>query len=216
MQSLDIKERKVKVHLLILSILLWVQTILNLNSWSFMSNATEDIPCRILIAWNSLHYSLTSIHCAPQWITCEAMSLSTKDTNIISFVYGHNSPTGRKPLWDYIVINSPVFYQKPWYLLGDFNAIIQSDQRSGGDTRWLGHQDDIHNAIHQGQLVFIPYKGMRFTWNNDQQGDRNIQKKLDWVFGKNCTLQTWPASTTIFLPRSISDHSPIVLYLRLP
>lgn len=189
---------------------------LNLHGWQFISNASVSDSCRILLGWNPLSFRITCIHCNPQWITCEAFSLSTKTTKIITFVYAFNKPADRKPLWDYIANSSSVFSQAPWVLLGDFNAIMQPDQRAGGSSKWQGHEDDFQNAIHSGQLFSIPYKGMKFTWSNGQMGDRNIQKKLDWAFGNSCTLQQWPAVLATFLPRSTSDHSALVLDFKLP
>ncbi|KAJ6360602.1 hypothetical protein OIU77_004591 [Salix suchowensis] len=189
---------------------------LNLNGWNFISNATFQDRCRILVGWNSLEFSISCIHSSPQWITCEATSLTTCSTIRITFVYGFNSHTERKPLWDYLANSSHQFSSLPWTLLGDFNANLQPDQKVGGDARWLSHHEDFQKALHQAHLFSLPYRGMNFTWTNNQLGQRNIQNKLDWALGNNCLLQEWPASMAKFLPRSISDHSAIILHLSKP
>ncbi|KAJ6287964.1 hypothetical protein OIU77_001103 [Salix suchowensis] len=190
-----------------------VESHLNLIGWDFFSNATLDSPCRILVGWNTQAYTLTNFHSSPQWITCDALSLKTQISTKLTFVYGHNNPSDRKPLWDYIVRTSPLFSNCPWILMGDFNAILQPHNRSGGDSRWLGHHNDFHNATHQAQLFTLPFTGMSLTWTNGQRGDANIQKKLDWVMGNSCALETWPSVHSSFLPRSISDHCAAVLHL---
>ncbi|KAB5516246.1 hypothetical protein DKX38_026894 [Salix brachista] len=150
---------------------------------------------------------------SPKTITCEAKTLTTSETITITFVYGGNTPAAMKTLWEYITNISPQFNNTPWVLLGVFNAVLHASQRVGGDTRWLSYHEDFRNALHQAELTPLPYTGMAYTWNNSQHGDRNIQKKLDWVLGNCKMIQCWPASSTKFLPRSVSDHIAAVLHL---
>jgi hypothetical protein len=58
-----------------------------------------------------------------------------------------------------------------------------------------------------------PYTGIKYSWHNGQHGCNTIQKKLDWVFGNTCFFTSWPASHATFEPRSISDHSAMILRL---
>ncbi|KAJ6689103.1 hypothetical protein OIU85_005502 [Salix viminalis] len=162
-----------------------VEDNLNLTGWNFFSNVSTKTPCRILVGWNTATYNLPNFHQSPQWVTCDAYSITTKTTTHISFIYGHNKPPNRQPLWEYIVISSRLFNIHPWILMGDFNAVMDPDHRSGGDMRWLGHHDDFPKACHHAQLAALPYTGMKFSWNNGQQGRGNIQRKLDWVLENN-------------------------------
>jgi hypothetical protein len=97
--------------------------------------------------------------------------------------------------------------------MGDFNAILHTDDRVGGDMQWYQHQDDFRHCIRQSKLIQIPYTGPRFTWHNGQHGSHTIQKKLDWIFGNQCLLSTWPATHSIFQPRHIYDHSAMIFNL---
>ncbi|KAJ6389503.1 hypothetical protein OIU77_027765 [Salix suchowensis] len=78
-----------------------------------------------------------------------------------------------------------------------------------------GHQNDFGNCIRSADLVPIHYTGLRHTWHNSQ-GINTIQKKLDWSFGNAALLLKWKDAHTIFLPRSISDHSPGITLLSRP
>ncbi|KAJ6430452.1 hypothetical protein OIU84_021782 [Salix udensis] len=154
-----------------------VESQLNLTGWNFLSNASDAAPGRIFIGWNTLVYNLTCLHNSLQWITCEAKTLTTSETITITFVYGGNTPTARKTLWEYITNVSPQLSNKPWVLLGDFNAVLHASQRVGGDTRWQSYHEDFRNALHQAELTPLPYTGMTFTWNNSQHGDREISRR---------------------------------------
>ncbi|KAJ6399834.1 hypothetical protein OIU84_015485 [Salix udensis] len=146
-----------------------VESKLNLNGWNFISNISDGDPCRILIAWDPFLFNLTCIHSNPQWITCEAASVTTGEIFLITYVYGCNTPAGREPLWNYLSTNCHQFSIKPWVIMGDFNAIMHPSQRSGGDTQWHNHHEEFRRASHQAELISLPYQGMNFTWNNDRE-----------------------------------------------
>jgi len=85
--------------------------------------------------------------------------------------------------------------------------------RSEGDTHWPRYQNDFNTCISHSALLQVPYTGLKFTWHNGQHGSNTIQKKLDWIFGNPCLFSTWPATHSTVQPRSISDHSPLILSL---
>jgi hypothetical protein len=97
--------------------------------------------------------------------------------------------------------------------MGDFNAIFSADDKTGGDSTWPRHQDDFATCMSQAELLQAPFTGLKFTWHNGQHGCNTIQKKLDWVFGNPSLFFTWPATHATFQPRSISDHSAMILSL---
>jgi hypothetical protein len=53
-------------------------------------------------------------------------------------------------------------------VLGDFNAIMQAEDRSGGDINWYHHQNDFSHCIRHAELIQLPYTGMKYTWHNGQ------------------------------------------------
>ncbi|KAJ6897578.1 hypothetical protein NC652_024398 [Populus alba x Populus x berolinensis] len=118
--------------------------------------------------------------------------------------------------WNYISIKPRYFPHLHGALLGDFNAILRTTDRSGGDASWYGHMEDFGCCINDSELSHISYSGMKFTWHNGQLGNSAIMKKLDWIFGNSSFLNSWPAAHSQFLPRDHSDHSSMVLTLSTP
>ncbi|KAJ6674432.1 hypothetical protein OIU85_010689 [Salix viminalis] len=84
---------------------------------------------------------------------------------------------------------------------------------SGGSQRWPQHMEDFPVCIQQAGLSSLPYTGLRFTWSNGQTGTNGIQKKLNWALANSALLQAWPSTHAIFLPRLVSDHSPMTINL---
>jgi hypothetical protein len=181
--------------------------------WQYLTNIASNPTCRILVGWNPHKLHLTCLHSAPQWLTCEATHTSLPHPIKITFIYGHNTPAERHDLWHYIAHESSLNSCIPWIVMGDFNAIMTVGDRTGGDIHWPRYQDDFSTCINQSELMQAPYTGIKYSWHNGQHGCNTIQKKLDWVFGNTCFFTSWPASHATFEPRSISDHSAMILRL---
>nr|TKS17240.1 hypothetical protein D5086_0000020710 [Populus alba] len=93
---------------------------------------------------------------------------------------------------------------------------MSAGDRVGGDVHWPSYQNDFSSCINHFELLQVPFTGLQYSWHNGQIGSNTIQKKLDWVFGNSCLFSTWPATNAIFQPRSISDHSAIILSPQRP
>ncbi|KAJ6983820.1 hypothetical protein NC653_026591 [Populus alba x Populus x berolinensis] len=156
------------------------------------------------------------MHSSSQWLTCEVTQTNSSLPIRLTFIYGHNTPAERQILWNYIVHESSLNSGLPWLVLGDFNAIMSAGDRVGGDVHWPSYQNDFSSCINHFELLQVPFTGLQYSWHNGQIGSNTIQKKLDWVFGNSCLFSTWPATNAIFQPRSISDHSAIILSPQRP
>ncbi|XP_044461803.1 uncharacterized protein LOC123193082, partial [Mangifera indica] len=123
--------------------------------------------------------------------------------------------SNRRQLWDSIRSHSQTLNSSLWLVMEDFNAILRSSYRVGGDTGWYSHMDDFVQCIHDVELVQLPYKGLRYTWHNGEQGEGTILKKLDWFFCSSSWVSTWPNSESEFLTRDASDHSAMEIVQRV-
>ncbi|KAJ6671877.1 hypothetical protein OIU85_013241 [Salix viminalis] len=176
-----------------------VQKGLMLSNWNHVSNDEGACTDRILVSWNVKKCSLICVHKSQQWITCEVRRNGNPEPWRVTFVYGHNTPAERAPLWSYITGNSQSFSAAPWLVLGDFNAVIQQSDGHGGSIAWHNHHTEFGSCITNAELMQITYTGLRHTWHNGRENGA-IQKKLDWTFG-NTTLHTkWATTNTTFLP----------------
>ncbi|KAJ7009374.1 hypothetical protein NC653_000138 [Populus alba x Populus x berolinensis] len=191
-----------------------VQANLAPSCWHFLSNTHHTSHCRILVDWNSQKHNLIYEDSSPQWLSCKVITTSSTQPLKLTFIYGHNTPSERTLLWNYLCQTSIQNIDTPWIVMGDFNAILTAADRVGGDTNWYHHQDDFSNCIRQSELITLPYTGLRFTWHNGQHGDHTIQKKLDWILGNQCLFSTWPRAHSVFQPRNISDHSAMLIHLQ--
>ncbi|KAJ6402563.1 hypothetical protein OIU84_014626 [Salix udensis] len=191
-----------------------VENGLNMENWQFLSNEDDRAVVRILIGWDPKECNVQCIHEDQQWVTCDFWFIQCKVNITITFVYGMHTPADRRSLWDYIVDQSYHVGHKDWLLMGDFNATLRAADSVGGDSTWAGHKKDFGQCLDQAQLHSMPYKGLKFTWDNGRDKQNMILKKLDWVIGNDAITMHWPNLKASFLPRSASDHSAIVVNLK--
>ncbi|KAK8693732.1 hypothetical protein V6N13_071302 [Hibiscus sabdariffa] len=96
----------------------------------------------------------------------------------------------------------------PVILGGDFNAIVNSDERLG-DVENLTSMDSFSDFIQRNNLVNLPLSGASFNWF---RGKNCIAaNRLDIFLVSPEVLLWFPNIVQSALPRSLSDHSPIVL-----
>ncbi|KAJ6402386.1 hypothetical protein OIU84_014473 [Salix udensis] len=117
------------------------------QEWEYSSNIQAVNPCRILVGWNPNKVLVDNVRSEEQWLTCEITNKITKDQFSVTFVYGYNSPTQRRNLWQYLRNISPGKANVPWMVMGDFNATLRLEDRYGGDRRWLGHHEEFRSSI---------------------------------------------------------------------
>ncbi|KAJ6434805.1 hypothetical protein OIU84_000110 [Salix udensis] len=102
----------------------------------------------------------------------------------------------------------------PWLLMGDFNATMKASDSEGEDPNWTRQKQEFGQCIQETGLHSIPYRGIKYTWNNGRVGEDMILKKLDWIIGNPALTMKWPDAHGQFLPRSGSDHSAMLMHFR--
>ncbi|KAB5540601.1 hypothetical protein DKX38_013575 [Salix brachista] len=133
-------------------------------TWRFYTNSINDTYCRIMAGWNVSVMKVKIIHSSTQWVTCKISEHSTLSGMRISFIYGMHTPEARRPLWHYILEASEEQRENPWVIMGDFNVVLRSSDREGGDRSW---HSEFMDCINQAEVQQIPYNGMRGTTSGD-------------------------------------------------
>ncbi|KAJ6719961.1 hypothetical protein OIU79_007556 [Salix purpurea] len=185
---------------------------LKLPHWSYMFNGNDGVASRMMVGWDPRDCHVLCVDRDHQWMTCHIRFLRQDITLTVTFVYGLHTAAERQRIWDYINLHSNLITHA-WLLMGDFNATLKASDSVGGDPSWGGCKLDFGNCLAQAQLFSLPYKGPRFTWHNGQDSPNTIVKKLDWAISNQALITAWPLSLVKFNPRSISDHSAMILHL---
>ncbi|XP_020266029.1 uncharacterized protein LOC109841500 [Asparagus officinalis] len=117
---------------------------------------------------------------------------------------------GIKVLWDDLM----AFKRNvsgPWPVGGDFNAILNSEEKLGGTQITDSEVEDFQNFIDTSQLKHIKSTGCFFTWSNKQDASTRVWSRLDKILVNEDWIFQYTSSQMDFLMPYCSDHSPGLL-----
>lgn len=116
----------------------------------------------------------------------------------------------RRKLWKSLSkLNSRISI--PWLIQGGFNAIMCACDRVGGNLVYLEDTEDFKNWIAHSNPQEIRCVGPKFTWTNNQVGNKRIFRKLDWVFINDTWGEKWREAYCSIMAPDISDHCPLLI-----
>ena len=97
-----------------------------------------------------------------------------------------------------------------WCVLGDFNCIRHPSERIGKCERLYGDNSiqEFNEWIDDLEVLEVPSLGRQFTWFRPNGESRS---RLDKFLISPEWRDRWPESVQFTLPRSFSDHYPILL-----
>ena len=176
------------------------------SDWSVMTNYEHSQGGRIWLVWRE-SVRMTPVYKSYQLITC-SVGLQNEEDFFCTFIYASNVVEERKVLWSDLCDHhsSPMFRNKAWLLMGDFNEILEGEE-STRFTR-LGRPPsgmrDFQRMVLHCNLSDMGYQGPLHTWCNKREGV--ICKKLDIVLMNSTALNRFPNGFATFEPGGCSDH----------
>ncbi|XP_062109882.1 uncharacterized protein LOC133821750 [Humulus lupulus] len=123
---------------------------------------------------------------------------------MVTFVYGLNTVEERLELW--WGLSSLHVINRPWLIMGDFNAVFNFDDRVGGRSISSAELVDSNAWLAMSHLVSIKRIGSNFTWSNKQDGEDRIYSRIDHVFINEDWIDELPNSIAEFHWEDYSDH----------
>ncbi|KAM6548138.1 hypothetical protein CsatB_019814 [Cannabis sativa] len=198
-----------------------------MSNWNYYTSDT--IEGRLLIYWRKNYarvivttespkfvlgilnqdLNLLARHKTQQFVHCYVKLASCEYGFCATFVYGINTIDKRKSLWEDLLKLKMVV--KPWVVLGDFNAIINIDDRVGGNSITFNDTHDASMWLATANVEVIPRAGSSFTWSNNQDGTSRIYSKIDHVFANEDWLDEFPNAEALFRWETIFDHCSCIV-----
>lgn len=108
-------------------------------------------------------------------------------------------------------------FSLPWLIMGDFNDISNTKEKFGGRHPDLNKMALFNDFLNTCNLIDLGFIGPLFTWSNNREHGKTIRTRIDRCHANSSWLNIFPNSIVSHLPRTHSDHCPILLisYLRL-
>ncbi|XP_058776557.1 uncharacterized protein LOC131650867 [Vicia villosa] len=125
-----------------------------------------------------------------------------------SAIYASTSYICRRSLWHKL---SNVLPNVPCCFIGDFNAIISSDEYRGNHSPSKIPMADFFNWSNDNHYIHLPTVGNFPTWSNGRKGRNLTEKRMDRAICNTDFLDACCTLVCSTLPRFKSDHFPILL-----
>ncbi|XP_056697428.1 uncharacterized protein [Spinacia oleracea] len=177
------------------------------SNWCFTSNASYHKGGRIIVAWNPGSFSVNIQAVTSQLIHCFVQPVTGNSGFFCTFIYAFNDSHSRLELWkDLKTLNT----QEPWILCGDFNCVMNMEERIGSIVR---HTEivDMCECMQHCEMEDIKTVGNFYTWNNKQQGASRVFSKLDRVMANPKWQSIYGSAEVCFMTEGCFDHSPGLL-----
>ncbi|XP_062013506.1 uncharacterized protein LOC133729894 [Rosa rugosa] len=122
-------------------------------------------------------------------------------------IYGYASTARRNITWN-LMRHLHSESDLPWIIVGDFNELLCSREKTGGASRRVSQMNEFRAAVADCSLRDMGFRGSPFTW-----WDHQTKELLDRSLWSASLQALFPYSRTIHLPPGDSDHIPLLVEL---
>ncbi|XP_060190755.1 uncharacterized protein LOC132620046 [Lycium barbarum] len=155
-------------------------------------------------------YEVTVLMDTVQQLTLKLFNWDTDLDMIVTLVYAKCDRIERIELWD-SMYNLASYMTLSWLVGGDFNVIVEEEEKYGGLPVTLNEVEDFRHCIQTCNLSDLGYKGSIFTWWNGRAADECVFKRLDRCLGIFEMQQQFPGLEVSHLIKLGFDHSPLLV-----
>ncbi|XP_060182082.1 uncharacterized protein LOC132611715 [Lycium barbarum] len=163
---------------------------------------------KIWILWSN-SYEIVIIDDCDQIVSASVRGLNNNELAFLSAVYAKCDSNLRQELWESIESFSSDL-NAPWAVLGDFNVIVEADEKKGGRPFNISESFDFLNCMEDSGLQDAGFLGSSYTWC-DNRGQNAIWKRLDRVLINAEWTSSFDFTTVNHLPSTGSDHAPLLV-----
>jgi hypothetical protein len=102
----------------------------------------------------------------------------------------------------------------PWLCVGDFNEVLMVEEHIGGNDREAWQMAAFQDVVDDCHLTDLGYHGLPYTWDNRQDGSRNVKVHLDHALGDNKFMERLRDTEVYHIPLTESDHCGLLVEVR--
>ncbi|KAF5475672.1 hypothetical protein F2P56_007452 [Juglans regia] len=129
---------------------------------------------------------------------------------LLTGFYGNPNTSRRKESWQLLQAINPGSLIG-WVCVGDFNEILNFNEKWGGALRPKNQIDEFRAAVDACGLCDMDLVGNKFTWNNGRSGGAFTKERLDRAFCNSNWSESYPNSNVCTLSTLCSDHCPLLV-----
>lgn len=130
----------------------------------------------------------------------------------LSFIYGATRVEERALFWSPLSGLGENRDEEAWLIVGDFNDLLNNNEKVGGPLRWEGSFLAFISFVSQHGLWDLQYAGNSLSWRGTRY-NFFIQSRLDRAVGNCKWAETFPTGCCEYLRFAGPDHRPILVHL---
>lgn len=124
-------------------------------------------------------------------------------------VYAPCCRDGKRILWDNLGLVLSQSSGVAACLIGDFNSILDTGERSGLGWRMSSREiSEFKDFVEENSLQDLGLQGRKYTW---YMSNGKCKSRIDRALINDKWAETWSDSGLRGLPRTISDHCAIIM-----
>nr|GEV89991.1 reverse transcriptase domain-containing protein [Tanacetum cinerariifolium] len=112
--------------------------------------------------------------------------------------------------------NNVLQEDKPWVLMGDFNATLNIEDTFFGSSDINISMREFRECVETIEVRDVNSTGLHYTWNQKPKADTSMLRKIDRVLSNMLFRNEFSSSYVVFQPYRISDHAPVVITKQKP
>ncbi|GKA99270.1 RNA-directed DNA polymerase, eukaryota, reverse transcriptase zinc-binding domain protein [Tanacetum coccineum] len=180
--------------------------------WNWSSNgACCNKGTRIILGWNHNVVDVMVLNQDDQAVHTRIWLKREKKEVFCTFVYAHNKYNQRRLLWKALSLHKSFVRDRPWCLMGDFNATLFLNESTASSSRMDIAMREFKECVADIEVLDVQNTGLQYTWNQKPKGKDGILKKLDRIMANMAFSNDFVGAHAIFKPYRNSDHSPSIL-----
>jgi len=102
----------------------------------------------------------------------------------------------------------------PWLCLGDFNEVLTVEEQFGVNEQEPWQVAAFQVVINDCHFSDLGFSGLPYTWDNRQEGNRNVKVRLDRAFADDRLLSAVGETDVLHVPLAELDHCGLVVTMR--
>jgi exonuclease III len=127
--------------------------------------------------------------------------------------YGEPKRKNRRDSW-YLLKYLRRQFKVPWICIGDFNEILGEEEHFGAGERAEWQMDGFRDAVNFCGFRDLGYYGLPYTWDNKQEGLRNVKARLDRALVDEDFASLFGSTTVYHIQTTISDHCALLVDIK--
>ncbi|XP_027158377.1 uncharacterized protein LOC113759998 [Coffea eugenioides] len=144
-----------------------------------------------------------------QHLTLSLRSQLLAEEIYFSFIHSKCTVQEREGLWIELLNDKPEV--KPWFLVGDFNVILNAEKKRGGLPFRHAQGIELSQFMSLAEVGDAGFSGSRYTWCNNRKGILRVWKRLDRLLLNSAAMLMESNILVQHLGRNPSDHAPLLI-----